>query len=348
MMSDHSTEKSEMRPCTIKEVTPADSTTITTTTNKQSKKGQKKRARDDSANQESSPAKKIKPSRKSETSSAKKIKPGPVCYMKAGRHEFIIKDAELKKSHTLHLLVNSDERLDSDEEVEDIYRISAIHGKPAAELNLARHSEATAHVAWLFLRNGNEPDLKQYRGKWDVGEELRSLLQIFPDAGALLAAAQLFDLGMGLRSKELQKAAFSWYQETRATTWSSVFAKPGLGVWVSTRWPEKQQKYDQYVAWLRILKENDPEFIRVCSEMAKAVEDDHAGLCADLTELKQLEPASYYNYWMSDQSSSARTDSGAKSNVGSPEASDTEESEVPSDDEGKVPSEDESEESEEE
>ncbi|KAI5249985.1 hypothetical protein E4T43_00539 [Aureobasidium subglaciale] len=346
-MSDHSTEKGEMRPCTIKKITPADSTT-TITTNKQSKKGQKKRARDDSANPESSPAKKIKPARKSETSPAKKIKPGPVCYMKAGRHEFIIKDAELKKSHTLHLLVNSNERLDADEEVEDIYRTSAIHGKPAAELNLARHSEATAHAAWLFLRNGNEPDLKHYRGKWDVGEELRSLLQIFPDGGALLAAAQLFDLGLGLRSKELQKAAFSWYRETRAINWSSVFAKPDLGVWVSTRWPEKQQTYDHYVAWLRILKEQDSQLRRVCPDMAKATKDDHAGLCGDLMELEKLEPVSFYDYWMNDQSPSALTNSGPKSNTCSPEASDAEESENPSDDECKVLWEDESEESEEE
>ncbi|KAI5209134.1 hypothetical protein E4T39_01031 [Aureobasidium subglaciale] len=309
---------------------------------------EKKRARDDSANPEMSPAKRIKPARKPEKSHAKTIKPGPVCYMKAGRHEFIIKEAELNKSHTLHLLVNSDEQLDSDDEEQDVYRTTAIHGLPAAELSLTRHSEATAHVAWLFLRNGNLPDLKHYQGKWDLGEELRSLLQTFPDGGALLAATQLFDLGLGLRSTELQRAAYLWYQEARAVTWSSLIAKPDMGVWISTVWPEKQQRYDQYVAWLKTLKRLDTETRDILSCMAAAVEDGHAGICADLPELKQLEPASSYDHWTSDQTSSAPTSSEPETNTYSLENSDADETEVPSEDESEVPTEDDSEESEEE
>ncbi|KAH0371970.1 hypothetical protein KCU65_g1549, partial [Aureobasidium melanogenum] len=218
---------------------------------------------------------------------------------KVGTYSAMFEQKDLDESYTLHLLVNSDAELDTEDE--DVWR--AQNAKtPTACLNTDRFTEATLHTAWLFLRNGKEPNMSTYSidQKWDVGERFRELSKLFPDRGQLFAAATLFDLGLAIQCPKLQRAAYDWYAEVRSTAWSpKCFANPSFCRWVVEKAPEEKYRVTQYSAWLKLLKEYDPEMMRLRNAMTEATEDDSPGLATDLPELEVLEPVWLYDYHLS-------------------------------------------------
>ncbi|KAI4723281.1 hypothetical protein E4T48_00359 [Aureobasidium sp. EXF-10727] len=172
---------------------------------------------------------------------------------------------------------------------------------PTACLNTKRFTEATLHTAWLFLRNGKEPSMATYSidQKWDVGERFKRVAKLFPDRGQLYAAATLFDLGLAMRCPKLQRAAYDWYAEVRSGVWSPrCFTNPAFCKWVAEKLPEEKYRVMQYSAWLEILKEHDPEMMRLRKAMIQCSERGCSGLAIDLPELEVLEPAWLYDYHM--------------------------------------------------
>lgn len=55
----------------------------------------------------------------------------------------------------------------------------------------------------------------------------------------------------------------------------------------------------QCSAWLKLLKEYDPEMMRLRNAMTEATEDDSPGLATNLQELEVLEPVWLYDYHLS-------------------------------------------------
>ncbi|KAH0337081.1 hypothetical protein KCU81_g8295, partial [Aureobasidium melanogenum] len=222
---------------------------------------------------------------------------------KVGRYSAMFEQKDLDESHTLHLLVNSNGELDTEDE--DVWRAQEAK-TPTACLNTDRFTEATLHTAWLFLRNGKQPTMATYSidQKWDVGERFRELSKLFPDRGQLSAAATLFDLGLAIRCPKLQRAAYDWYAEVRLNAWSpKCFANPSFCRWVVERAPEEKYRVTQYSAWLKLLKEYDPEMMRLRNAMTEATEDDSPGLATNLQELEILEPVWLYDYHLSVEAS---------------------------------------------
>ncbi|KAG9514483.1 hypothetical protein KCV07_g8037, partial [Aureobasidium melanogenum] len=218
---------------------------------------------------------------------------------KVGTYSAMFEQKDLDESYTLHLLVNGNAELDIEDE--DVW--TAQNAKtPTACLNAERFTEATLHTAWLFLRNGKQPNMSTYSTdqKWDVGERFRELSKLFPDSGQLFAAATLFDLGLAMRCPKLQRAAYDWYAEVRSNAWSpKCFANPSFCRWVVEKAPEEKYRMTQYSAWLKLLKEYDPEMMRLRNAMTEATEDDSPGLATDLPELEVLEPVWLYDYHLS-------------------------------------------------
>lgn len=215
---------------------------------------------------------------------------------RVGTYSAIFEQKDLDESFTLNLLVNGDVGLDTDDE--DVWRVQ--NAKiPTACLNTDRFTEATLHTAWLFLRNGKQPNISTYSTdqKWDVGEKFRELTKLFPDRGQLFAAATLFDLGLAMRCPKLQRAAYEWYAEVRSNAWSpKYFANPSFGRWIAEKAPEEEYRMTQYSAWLRLLKEYDPQIMRLREAMNEATRHNSPGLATNLPKLEALEPTWLYDY----------------------------------------------------
>ncbi|KAI4756839.1 hypothetical protein E4T51_10109 [Aureobasidium sp. EXF-12344] len=225
-----------------------------------------------------------------------KSQPGraKVCSLRLGTYFATFEQKDLQESHTLHMLVNSDAELDIDDG--DIWRIDDAK-VPTACLNQDRFTQATLHTAWLFLRNGKEPNMSTYSvdQKWDAGERFETLSKLFPDRGQLFAAATLFDLGLALRCPKLQRAAYKWYSEVRS--------EPSFCRWVAVKLPEERYRAEEYLTWLHVLREYDTDMIRLRELMIEAAEAGSSGLATDLPELEVLEPRWLYDYHMSDATS---------------------------------------------
>lgn len=177
-----------------------------------------------------------------------KSQPGraKVCSLRLGTHSATFEQKDLSESHALHMLVNSDAELDTDDG--DIWRIDDAK-VPTACLSHDRFTQATLHTAWLFLRNGKGPNMSTYSvdQKWDVGERFETLSKLFPDRGQLFAAATLFDLGLALRCPKLQRAAYKWYSEVRSSAWSTkCFTESSFCRWVAVKLPEERFKNIQH------------------------------------------------------------------------------------------------------
>ncbi|KAG9594276.1 hypothetical protein KCU77_g5755, partial [Aureobasidium melanogenum] len=222
-----------------------------------------------------------------------------IACFKVGTYSAMFEQKDLDESYTLHLLVNGNAELDTEDE--DVWR--AQNAKmPTACLNADRFTEATLHTAWLFLRNGKRPTMSTYfiDQRWDVGERFRELSKLFPDSGQLFAAATLFDLGLAMRCPKLQRAAYEWYVEVRSNAWSpKCFANPSFCRWIVEKAPEEKYRVTQYSSWLKLLKEYDPEMMRLRNAMTEAMEDDSPGLATDLPELEVLEPVWLYDHHLS-------------------------------------------------
>jgi hypothetical protein len=197
----------------------------------------------------------------------------------------MFKPEDIIESHTLHLLVRSNAKLDPEDQ--DVHRI---HGAtlPTASLNPQRFTQATLYTAWLYLRTGKRPNMSAY----SMDQRL------FPDGGQLVAAAAMFDLGLALRCPKLQRAALEWYQETRSVAWSAWFAQPSSWQWVAEKLPEGRYWTEEYAAWLQILKAHDTEMIRLRKVMMEAARAGCLGLATDLPDLKILEPRQLYGFHM--------------------------------------------------
>ncbi|KAG9630215.1 hypothetical protein KCU95_g13484, partial [Aureobasidium melanogenum] len=222
-----------------------------------------------------------------------------IACLKVGTYSAMFEQKDLDESFTLHLLVNGNAELDTEDD--DVWRAQNAE-TPTACLNADRFTEATLHTAWLYLRNGKQPTMSTYfiDQKWDVGEKFRELSKLFPDSGQLFAAVTLFDLGLAMRCPKLQRAAYDWYAEVRSNAWSpKCFANPFFRRWVVEKAPEEKYRMTQYLAWLKLLKEYDPEMMRLRNAMTEATEDDSPGLATDLPELEVLEPVWLYDYHLS-------------------------------------------------
>lgn len=215
---------------------------------------------------------------------------------KVGTYSAMFEQKDLDESFTLQLLVNSDAELDIDDEI--VWRAQDAK-MPTACLNTDRFTEAALHTAWLFLRNGKQPNMSTYSAdqRWDVGEKFRELTKLFPDRGQLCAAATLFDLALAMRCPKLQRAAYDWYAEVRLNAWSpKCFANPSFGRWIAEKAPGEEYRMTQYSAWLKVLKEYDPQMTRLREAINEATEVDSPGLATDLPKLEALEPAWLYDY----------------------------------------------------
>ncbi|KAH0356018.1 hypothetical protein KCU83_g1604, partial [Aureobasidium melanogenum] len=222
-----------------------------------------------------------------------------IACLKVGAYSAMFEQKDVDESFTLHLLVNGNAELDTQDE--DVWR--AHNAKmPTACLNADRFTEATLHTAWLFLRNGKQPNMSTYSidKKWDVGERFRGFSKLFPDSRQLFAAATLFDLGLAMQCPKLQRAAYDWYAEVRSNAWSpKCFADSSFCRWIVKKAPEEKFRTTQYSAWLKLLKEYDPEMMRLRNAMTEATEDGSAGLATDLPELEVLESVWLYDYHLS-------------------------------------------------
>jgi hypothetical protein len=208
-----------------------------------------------------------------------------VCRLKLGNYSAMFECKDIIESHTLHLLVHSNARLDPEDQ--DVCRI---HGAtlPTASLNPKRFTQATLYTAWLYLRTGKKPNMSAY----SMDQRL------FPDGGQLFAAATLFDLGLALRCPKLQRAALEWYQETRSVAWSAWFAQPSNWQWVAEKMPVGRYWTEEYAAWLQILKAFDPDMTRLRRVMIEATRAGYLGLATDVPELDALEPRRLYDFHM--------------------------------------------------
>jgi hypothetical protein len=210
-----------------------------------------------------------------------------VCSLRLGTYSATFEQKDLQESHTMHMLVNSDAELDTDDG--DVWRV-----------------DAKVPTAWLFLRNGKDPNMSTYAAgqKWNVGERFETLSRLFPDRGQLFAAATLFDLSLALRCPKLQRAAHTWYSEVRSGAWSpKCFAVPSFCEWVVEKLPEERYRTEEYTTWLHVLKEFDSDMIRLRELMIEAAEAGTPGLASDLPELEVLEPRWLYDYHMSETAS---------------------------------------------
>lgn len=229
---------------------------------------------------------------------------------KVGTYSAMFEQKDLDESFILHLLVNSDAELDTDDE--DVWRAQEAK-LPTACLNTDRFTEATLHTAWLFLRNGKEPNMSTYAidQKWDIGEKFRELSKLFPDKGQLSAAATLFDLGLAMRCPKLQRAAYNWYAEVRVSAWSpKCFANTSFCRWIAEKVPEEEHRATQYSSWLKVLREYDPNMMRLRKVMIEATNDGSPGLATDLPKLGSLEPAWLYGYHLGAEASADVADPG--------------------------------------
>ncbi|KAI4843794.1 hypothetical protein E4T44_06552 [Aureobasidium sp. EXF-8845] len=208
-----------------------------------------------------------------------------VCRLELGNYSAMFELGDTIESHTLHLLVHSNDKLDPDDE--DVCRIRGAT-LPTASLNPQRFTHATLYTAWLYLRTGRKP----YTSARSMDQ------RVFPDGGQLVAAATLFDLGLALRCPKLQRAALEWYQETRSVAWSAWFAQPSNWQWGAEKMPEGRYWTEEYAAWLQILKAHDPEMIRLRKVMMEATRGGYLGLATDLPELDTLEPRQLYDFHM--------------------------------------------------
>ena len=188
--------------------------------------------------------------KRADSSRTKDSNKGPgrakVCSLKLGEYSEMFEQKDLGESYTLHLLVNSNAELDPDDG--DVWRDTGSRF-PTASLSPDRFTEATLYTAWLFLKNGKEPNMSTYSigQKWSVGERFRRLSELFPDRGQLFAAATLFDIGLALRCPRLQLAAWTWYSEVRSWAWSpQCFAEPSFCKWIVEKVPEETQKTEEY------------------------------------------------------------------------------------------------------
>lgn len=245
-----------------------------------------------------------------EESPSKRQRGEKVGCLKVGTYSAMFEQKDLDESYTLQLLVNSNAELDT--ENKDVWRAQDAK-VPTACLNIDRFTEATLHTAWMFLRNGKQPNMSTYSTdqKWDVGEKFRELTKLFPDRGQLSAAATLFDLALAIRCPKLQRAAYDWYAEVRSDAWSpKCFANPSFGRWIAEKAPEEEYRMRQYSAWLGLLKEYDPQIMRLREAMNEATKDDSPGLATNLPKLEALEPAWLYDYHLGVGTSADVADSG--------------------------------------
>ncbi|CAD0114738.1 unnamed protein product [Aureobasidium uvarum] len=65
---------------------------------------------------------------------------------------------------------------------------------------------------------------------------------------------------------------------------------------VTEKLPEEKYRMTQYSAWLEVLKEHDPEMMRLREAMIEDTDAGSPGLAADLPELEVLEPSWLYDY----------------------------------------------------
>jgi hypothetical protein len=151
----------------------------------------------------------------------------------------------------------------------------------------------------------------------DVGERFETHSKLFPDRGQLFSAATLFDLGLALRCPKLQRAAYKWYSEVRSGAWSpKCFAEPSFCEWVAEKLPEERYRTEEYSIWLHVLKEFDPDMIRLKELMIEAAEAGSPGLASDLPELEVLEPRWLYDYHMSETVSREIAEADSANNSG--------------------------------
>lgn len=304
-MSSYNFEKGNMPACqyTSDEIEKTDDTKILDnhdTIQVRTQVQNQKRKRIDSADPFTEPeAKKAKiKATKQELAAAK------LCSLIIGGRKFELSAKEVQQSYTLQTLATADAELEDD----DIQRTKTPkNGCNSAIMKAERFTEACGHTAWLFLRNGKMPKLITFdpAGKHDVGQEMENAYELFPDRGEMLAAAQLFDMSLALRSPNLQRAALKWYAKIRVNTWGPnteygiktrmAWAQPG-----NQKNPEYKYWIDHYAAWLRLLKRYDPAIQSSISELVDAGNNGLPGCATDIPELSQLEPACLYEYYMSD------------------------------------------------
>ncbi|KAK6002542.1 hypothetical protein QM012_001292 [Aureobasidium pullulans] len=181
--------------------------------------------------------------------------------LKVGTYSAMFEQRDLGESFTLHLLANSNAELATGDE--DIWRVRN-EKMPTARLSTDRFTEANLHTAWLFLRNGKQPNMSTYSidQKWNVGKKFGELSKIFPDNGQL---GPLESLEPEILRKSIQA-------------------------------PEEECRMTEYAAWLKVLKAYDPEMMRLREDMIEATENDFPGLATDLSELEVLGPVWLYDY----------------------------------------------------